>query len=79
MSRIGNKEIVFSEDVEVVLEGNVVKISGPKGILQRSIPEGITLNIEAGRVNVSRNSEEKRIKAFHGLTRSLVNNMVIGV
>ena len=79
MSRIGNKEIVFSEDIQVVLEGNTVKVSGPKGVLQRSIPEGITLNIESGKINVNRNSEEKRIKAFHGLTRSLVNNMVIGV
>ena len=79
MSRIGNKEIVFSEDIQVVLEGNIVKVSGPKGVLQRSIPEGITLNIESGKINVNRNSEEKRIKAFHGLTRSLVNNMVIGV
>ena len=38
MSRIGNKEIVFSEDVQVVLEDNIVKVSGPKGVLQRSIP-----------------------------------------
>ena len=79
MSRIGNKEIVFSEDIQVVLEDNIVKVSGPKGVLQRSIPEGITLIIESGKINVNRNSEEKRIKAFHGLTRSLVYNMVIGV
>ena len=50
MSRIGNKEIVFSEDVQVVLEDNIVKVSGPKGVLQRSIPEGITLNIESGKL-----------------------------
>ena len=79
MSRIGNKEIIYSEDVQVVMDGNIVKVKGPKGSLERTIPEGITINIDSGKINVKRNSEEKRIKAFHGLTRSLVNNMVIGV
>ena len=79
MSRICNKEIIYSEDVQVVMDGNIVKVKGPKGSLERTIPEGITINIDSGKINVKRNSEEKRIKAFHGLTRSLVNNMVIGV
>ena len=79
MSRIGNKEIIYSEDVQVVMDGNIQKVKGPKGSLERTIPEGITINIDSGKINVKRNSEEKRIKAFHGLTRSLVNNMVIGV
>ena len=58
---------------------SILHVKGPKGSLERTIPEGITINIDSGKINVKRNSEEKRIKAFHGLTRSLVNNMVIGV
>lgn len=79
MSRVGNKEIIFSEDVSVVIEGNIVKVKGPKGSLEKAIPEGISVDIQSGKINVKRNSEEKRIKAFHGLVRSLINNMVIGV
>lgn len=79
MSRIGNKEINFTDDIQVSLDGNLVKVSGPKGKLERVIPEGISINIESGKINVVRSSEEKKIKAFHGLTRSLINNMVIGV
>ena len=50
-----------------------------KTAIERTYTEGTTINIDSGKINVKRNSEEKRIKAFHGLTRSLVNNMVIGV
>lgn len=79
MSRIGNKEIIYTTDVQVTFTDNLVKVTGPKGVLERTIPVGISLNIEPGKINVKRESEEKKIKAFHGLTRSLLNNMVIGV
>ena len=79
MSRIGNKEINYSSDVQVTFTDNLVKVTGPKGALERTIPLGISLNIEPGKINVKRESEEKKIKAFHGLIRSLLNNMVIGV
>ena len=45
MSRIGNKEIIYSEDVQVVMDGNIVKVKGPKGSLERTIPEGITITV----------------------------------
>ena len=79
MSRIGNKEIIYTTDVQVTFTDNLVKVTGPKGVLERTIPVGISLNIEPGKINVKRESKEKKIKAFHGLTRSLLNNMVIGV
>ena len=50
MSRIGNKEIIYSEDVQVVMDGNIVKVKGPKGSLERTIPEGITINIDSGKI-----------------------------
>ena len=54
MSRIGNKEIIYSEDVQVVMDGNIVKVKGPKGSLERTIPEGITINIDSGKINLIR-------------------------
>jgi len=79
MSRIGNKEIHVSSDVKATLSDRVLKISGPKGVLERRIPPGIQINISDGLIFVKRDSEDKRTKAFHGLTRTLINNMVVGV
>lgn len=79
MSRIGNKEITFTEDIKVTFNNNLVKVSGPKGELERTIPEGIKVDIGSGVINIKRNNDEKKIKAFHGLVRSLINNMVVGV
>ena len=66
MSRIGNKEIIYSEDVQVVMDGNIVKVKGPKGSLERTIPEGITINIDSGKINVKRNSKEKKFLSILG-------------
>jgi large subunit ribosomal protein L6 len=79
MSRIGNKQIYIDGDVSVTLSDKALKVSGPKGILEKEIPSGIEVDISDGIVSVRRKSEDKRTKALHGLTRALINNMVVGV
>ncbi len=79
MSRVGLKPIVLPAGVELKVEGNTVSVKGPKGQLQQEIPEGIRLVQEANTIKVERPNEEKYYKALHGLTRSLVANMVEGV
>ncbi|MCF0038864.1 MULTISPECIES: 50S ribosomal protein L6 [Dyadobacter] len=80
MSRIGNKIIVLPAGVSVsVAEGNVVSVKGPKGTLHQTVDSDISVEIEGSELKVSRPTEQKRHKALHGLYRSLINNMVIGV
>ena len=79
MSRIGQSPIPIPSGVNVGLSGDRVTVNGPKGELQRSIPEGISLKQEEGELKVERATEQREVKALHGLVRSLVNNMVLGV
>lgn len=80
MSRIGNKAVVLPSKVEVtVSKNNEVIVKGPKGSLTRSIDKDISVVVDNGVLTVSRPTEQKRHKALHGLYRSLINNMVIGV
>lgn len=79
MSRIGNAPITVPSGVEVSASGANVTVKGSKGTLEHTLPEGISLSVDDGMVKVSRVSDERDIKALHGLSRSLVNNMVIGV
>jgi len=80
MSRIGNKQIDLPEKVEVkVGEGSDLTVEGPKGKLEWTLPEGLTLEQEEGSVKLNRASEERRIRAMHGTARSLIANMVQGV
>jgi large subunit ribosomal protein L6 len=80
MSRIGKMPIVIPKGVDVKIEdGNKVTVKGPKGTLTQKFSTDMTIKIEDGQVIVERPSDLKRHKAFHGLTRSLVNNMVVGV
>ena len=79
MSRIGIKPVVIPDGVTATSRRGSVEIKGPKGSLKVSVPEGIKAALKDGAIVVSRQSEEKRIKSFHGLTRSLINNSVIGV
>lgn len=79
MSRIGNAPIELSNGVTVTVENKNVNVKGPKGELSIAKPNGIDVKVDANIVTVSRQNEEKPIKALHGLTRSLINNMVIGV
>lgn len=79
MSRIGRKPIDLPQGVDVTIDGNVVKVKGPQGALERPIPEGITLVQEENVLLVQRASDAKQHRAYHGLTRALVANMVEGV
>jgi large subunit ribosomal protein L6 len=80
MSRIGNKIITLPAGVTVeVSAGNLVTVKGPKGTLSQQIDQDIIVNMADGVLTVARPTEQKRHKAMHGLYRSLINNMVVGV
>ena len=79
MSRIGKAPIEIPAGVEVTVEGNLVRVKGPKGELSREIHPAMSITIENGALRVSRPSDEREHKALHGLTRTLIANMVEGV
>jgi large subunit ribosomal protein L6 len=79
VSRIGRKLIKLTDKVEVKIENGVIYVKGPKGNLSKAITSGFELKIENNNVEVINNSKEKDNRAKHGLYRSLINNMVIGV
>ena len=80
MSRIGRMPIAIPAGVTVTIaENNKVTVKGPKGTLERVLPAEMTIEEKDGHIIVSRPNDLKKIKALHGLTRSLLNNMVIGV
>lgn len=79
MSRIGIKPISIPDNVKVNLVGASMNVKGPKGALDISIPQGISAKIEDGSLLVERSANSKKIRSFHGLTRSLINNSIIGV
>lgn len=79
MSRIGNKPITVPAGIEVKIEGQHVTVKGPKGILERDVEPEISMNLEGETLTVTRNGEDRRSKSLHGLTRTLINNMIMGV
>ena len=79
MSRIGNKPITVPAGVEVKVEGQHITVKGPKGTLERDINPEITVKFEDGTLTFTRRSEERLDKSLHGLTRTLVHNMIEGV
>lgn len=79
MSRIGKKPITIPSGVEVKVDGQIVRVKGPKGELSQEIPESMRLIQEAGAITVERPNDEKYYRSLHGLTRSLIENMIIGV
>ena len=80
MSRIGRMPVAIPAGVTVEMaEGNVVTVKGPKGTLVRELPHEMDIKIEDGHVIVSRPNDLKRMKSLHGLTRTLIHNMTIGV
>ena len=80
MSRIGRAPISLPNNVEVTLgEGNLVTVKGPKGTLTQKLSEKMTLTQEGNVIHVTRPNDEKENRALHGLTRTLLNNMVEGV
>ena len=79
MSRIGNKPITVPAGVEVKVEGQHITVKGPKGTLERDINPEITIKFENGTITFERSSEQRLDKSLHGLSRTLVNNMIEGV
>lgn len=80
MSRIGNKPVDLPDKVKVnVGQGGVMNVEGPKGKLHWTLPEEIKAEVKDGKVSFSRNGEARQVKALHGLSRSLLANMVAGV
>jgi large subunit ribosomal protein L6 len=79
MSRIGKLPVSIPSGVTVAVEGNTVKVKGPKGELSHRLPSGITVERTDASLNVKRASDETNHKALHGLTRSLIHNMMDGV
>ncbi|MEY4631711.1 MAG: hypothetical protein RIQ81_1831 [Pseudomonadota bacterium] len=79
MSRIGKKPITLPKGVEVKVEGPVVKVKGPKGQLEQKVHDTMNVTVEAGAVKIVPKSGRNDIAQFHGLTRTVVANMVTGV
>ena len=79
MSRIGNKPITVPAGVEVKIDGQHISVKGPKGILERDVEPEISIKLEGDVITVTRDSDVRRSKSLHGLTRTLINNMVEGV
>ncbi len=79
MSRIGKAPITVPGGVDVTIDGGGVTVKGPKGTLRRTVPADITVRSEGSTLRVERPDDEREHRALHGLTRSLVNNMVVGV
>ena len=79
MSRVGRRPVPIPKGVEVRTEGNGVTVKGPRGSLSRSFPPDIAIALEGDHLVVRRPSDDPKHRALHGLVRSLLNNMVIGV
>src|SRR6185369_11164629 len=79
MSRIGKLPIEITKDVKLAYSDSVLVVQGPKGKLSRQIMSCVTLDISDKTVTVTRNDETNSARAAHGLTRTLINNMVVGV
>ena len=79
MSRIGKRPIPFDSKVEVSLKGDVLRVKGPKGTLERTVHPKLTVRVEEHTLLVERKDDEKETKALHGLYRMLISNMVTGV
>ena len=79
MSRIGKNPIPLPKDVSVVLENGVVKVKGLKGELSQEVDSSITIEIAETEIVCTRSSDHKDVRAKHGLYRSLINNMIVGV
>ncbi len=79
MSRIGRKPITIPAGVEVKIDGNHVSVKGPKGSLENTFSSDMSIALEGNEIIVTRPSDEKEHRSLHGLTRTLINNMVVGV
>ena len=79
MSRIGNKPITVTAEVTVKIDGQKVTVTGPKGTLEKEIHKNISLEMADNTIKVVRKNDEPQNRSLHGLTRTLINNMIIGV
>ena len=79
MSRIGKMPISVPAGVEIKNENNLITVKGPKGQLSRQFSPELGIEVENGTVTVTRPNDDKRLRSLHGLTRTLINNMVVGV
>lgn len=79
MSRIGKVPVTIPSGVDVQVDGNVVRVKGPKGQLERSLHADMQIKVEGAQIEVTRPSDNKNHRALHGLTRTLIANMVQGV
>ncbi len=79
MSRVGKKPIALPKGVDVRVDGPAVHVKGPKGAVQTPVLSGIRVAVKDGKVEITREADEKRDRAFHGLTRALLANAVTGV
>ena len=80
MSRIGRQPVIVETSVDVAIdETNFVRVKGPRGTLERQFPNVISFDREDGKIVVTRPNDEGKTRALHGLSRSLLNNMIVGV
>jgi large subunit ribosomal protein L6 len=79
MSRIGKSPVPIASGVDIKVDGQDVTVKGPKGTLERTFHERVTISVEEGEARVERNDEDRRTRALHGLSRALLANMVEGV
>ncbi len=79
MSRIGRKPINIPAGVNVSVDGSVVTVKGPKGTLTQKVHRNMSVAVEGSEIHVTRPDDEKENKALHGMTRSIIHNMVLGV
>lgn len=79
MSRIGRKPINIPAGVNVSVDGNVITVKGPKGSLTQKVHPNMAVSVEGTEILVNRPNDEKENKSLHGLTRTLIHNMVVGV
>lgn len=79
MSRIGNKPITVPENVEVKIDGHHIEVKGPKGTLTRDLHKNMTIVHEGNTIKVERSNDQKENRSLHGLTRTLISNMIEGV
>jgi large subunit ribosomal protein L6 len=79
MSRIGRLPVAVPQGVDVHIDGTHVRVKGPKGMLEHTFPPEMLINLENGVIKVQRPSDARQHRALHGMTRALINNMVVGV
>ena len=79
MSRIGRMPVVVPKNVSIEIEGTTVRVKGPKGELARTLPSDMMISFDNGVIEVKRPTDERMHRSLHGMTRSLINNMVVGV